>query len=101
MTIEICLKHHLFSHWQKVNAMFLRHKPSKNIVEILEVQELWNPSAEKVMGRFHAGEELQDPELFTKSHLSFPSEEPLPMCWLDSHYREHLQEYSNALSNRA
>jgi hypothetical protein len=78
--------------------MFLQHKLSKHIVEILEVQDLWNPSAEKVMGQSHAGEELQDPELFTKSHLRFLSGEPLPMCWLDSHYREHMQEHDKLLS---
>jgi hypothetical protein len=80
--------------------MFLQHKLSKHIVEILEVRDLWNPSVEKVMGQSHAGEELQDPELFTKSHLSFLSGEPLPMCWLDSRYREHMQEHSELLSHR-
>jgi hypothetical protein len=72
--------------------MFLQHKLANSLVEILEVQDLWNSSIDKVMGRFHAGEELQDPELFSKSHLIFPSGEPLPLCWLDSHYREHMQE---------
>lgn len=70
--------------------MYLLHKPSNNLVEILNPQELWNPFLEKVDGRFHAGEELQDPELFTKSHLVFPSGESLPLCWLDSEYRIHL-----------
>jgi hypothetical protein len=81
--------------------MFLQHKPSKHIVEILEVQDLWDSSVDKVMGRFHAGEELQDPELFTKSHLSFLSGELLPICWLDSHYREHRQEHDKILSRQA
>ena len=72
--------------------MFLKHQPSDYLVEILEVQKLWNPFAEKVLGQFHAGEELQDPELFTKAHLTFPSGEPLPRCWTDSHYREHMHQ---------
>jgi hypothetical protein len=72
--------------------MFLRHSMANSLVEVLEVQDLWNSSKDKVMGRFHAGEELQDPEPFSKSHLIFPSGEPLPLCWLDSHYREHMQK---------
>jgi hypothetical protein len=41
-----------------------------------------------VVGRFHAGEEMQDPEKFTKKEMLFPSGEELPRCWLDAHYRE-------------
>lgn len=70
--------------------MFLHHQPSGELVEILDPRELWNPFVEKVMGRFQAGEELQDPEPFTKSHLIFPSGEPLPVCWFDPDYRKHL-----------
>jgi hypothetical protein len=72
--------------------MFLQHTPTNCLVEILEVHELWDSTLDKVVGRFHAGEELQDPERFSKSHLIFPSGEPLPRCWLDSHYREHLND---------
>lgn len=70
--------------------MFLQHKPSGYLVEILQPQELWNPYKIKVQGRFHAGEEMQDPEPFTKSHLVFPSGESLPICWSDPAYRQHL-----------
>ncbi len=70
--------------------MFLLHQPSNSLVEILELNNLWNPLSERVIGRFHAGEELQDPEPFTKSHLTFPSGESLPLCWMDADYREHL-----------
>ena len=68
--------------------MFLLHQPSKSLVEILEIKDLWNPLSEKVLGRFHAGEELQDPEPFTKSHLVFPSGESLPLCWVNADCRE-------------
>ncbi|MCM1984508.1 acetyltransferase [Lyngbya confervoides] len=71
--------------------MFLKHQPSGNLVEILAVQDLMDPFKRTVLGRFHAGEELQDDETFTKSHLIFPSQEPLPQCWLDAEYRDHLQ----------
>lgn len=72
--------------------MFLLHKPSHSLVEVLKPSELWDPFLEKVNGRFHAGEELQDPEPFTKSHLVFPSGESLPLCWTDPEYRVHLAE---------
>ena len=42
-----------------------------------------------VMGRFHAGEELQEAERFAKTDLTFPSGEPLPRCWLDPAYQLH------------
>ena len=42
-----------------------------------------------MMGRFHAGEELQEGERFAKTNLSFHSGEPLPRCWLDPAYQLH------------
>lgn len=77
--------------------MFLQHQPSHNLVEILDLQALWDPCIDKVMGRFHAGEELQEPEPFTKTHLNFPSGESLPKCWLDVSYREHLPSEQQTL----
>jgi hypothetical protein len=70
--------------------MFLQHQPSGKLVEILDLGELIDPCLQKVAGRFHAGEELQDPEPFTKSHLIFPSGESLPICWLVADYRQRL-----------
>ncbi|MGF1604329.1 MAG: acetyltransferase [Thermosynechococcaceae cyanobacterium] len=68
--------------------MFLKHEPSGQLVEVLTPRELWDPFHESVTGRFHAGEEMQDSEPFRKIHLIFPSEEPLPQCWVNPHYRE-------------
>ncbi|KPJ92519.1 MAG: acetyltransferase [Gammaproteobacteria bacterium SG8_15] len=56
--------------------MYLKHKQSENLVE-----------QARVAGRYHAGEELQDPENFSKSDLVFPSGEPLPVCWQDPDYK--------------
>lgn len=70
--------------------MYLLHKPSNSLVEILNPSELWDPFLDKVTGQFHAGQELQDPESFTKAHLTFPSGEVLPHCWTDPNYR-HIQ----------
>jgi hypothetical protein len=41
-----------------------------------------------LIGRYQHGEEMQDPEKFNKSDLSFLSGESLPRCWVDAHYRE-------------
>jgi hypothetical protein len=70
--------------------MFLLHRPTQVLVEILELSDLFDPFKTEILGRSHAGEELQDPDLFTKIEMDFPSGESLPICWLDGHYREHL-----------
>jgi len=68
--------------------MYLRHTPSGDLVEILDMTALIDPFKAEVEGRFHAGEELQDPAPFRKAELEFPSGEPLPRCWIDPHYRD-------------
>ncbi len=68
--------------------MFLVYKRSGELVEVLSLRDLYNPCKSEIMGRFHAGEEMQDPETFVKTEMIFPSGEPLPRCWLDAHYRE-------------
>ncbi len=70
--------------------MFLLHRPTQVLVEILNLGDLFDPFDTEVLGMSHAGEELQDPALFPKVEMGFPSGEALPICWLDSHYREHL-----------
>ena len=67
--------------------MYLKHTGSGDLVEVLDIRALINPKQSKVAGRFHAGEELQDPANFSKSELIFPSGEALPRCWLDANYR--------------
>ena len=67
--------------------MYLKHKISGSLVEILDVAALCDPCREAVKGRFHAGEELQDSTEFSKQELTFPSGEMLPRCWVDRHYK--------------
>lgn len=67
--------------------MYLKHSPSGNLVEILDARALADPCTAHVAGRFHAGEELQEPAYFAKSELLFPSGEALPQCWMDANYR--------------
>lgn len=69
--------------------MFLNHKSDGKMVEVLSLSDLFNPNHHEVVGRFHAGEELQDPEKFSKTDLEFLSGEALPKCWLDVHYRDN------------
>ena len=68
--------------------MFLRQKSTQKLIEVLSLTDLFNPNHATVVGRYHAGEEMQDPEKFPKAEIEFPSGEGLPRCWLDAHYRE-------------
>jgi hypothetical protein len=82
------LKNHILKNHEV--SMFLLHQPTEALVEILNLSDLFNPFDHEVLGRSHAGEELQDPVVFLKSEMTFPSGESLPACWQDSHYREHI-----------
>lgn len=67
--------------------MFLKHQQDGSLVEVINLIELFDPFKTSVEGRLHAGEEMQDPSAFTKAHLSFPSGEALPRCWVDPNYQ--------------
>lgn len=69
--------------------MFLMNGTSGDRVEVLDTGSLFSAHSETVYGRYHAGEEMQEPEDFAKSDLKFLSGEQLPLCWTDVHYREH------------
>lgn len=66
--------------------MFLLYSPDGSLVHIESLALLLDPFVTTVEGRFHAGEEIQDPQVFVKSELCFPSGERLPRCWLDPGY---------------
>lgn len=68
--------------------MYMKHKPSGDLVEVLGVSALIDPCKDALSGRFHVGEELQEPATFAKGDLMFPSGEALPRCWIDPHYKE-------------
>lgn len=67
--------------------MFLKHKPTGNLVEVLTLEQVYEPSWDQIEGRFHAGQEMQDAQQFEKSKLIFPSGESLPECWLNAEYK--------------
>lgn len=67
--------------------MYMKHKSTGNLVEIMDATALADPCRSVVSGRFHVGEELQDAVEFAKQDLVFPSGEALPRCWQDASYR--------------
>ena len=69
--------------------MFLQTKHDGSLLEVVNLKPLFDPFAKQLEGRLHAGEELQELELFAKAELLFPSGEPLPRCWLDPAYPHH------------
>ncbi|BAC88125.1 hypothetical protein [Gloeobacter violaceus] len=77
--------------------MFLKTQMDGDLVEVLSIDDLFNPLKTVVTGRLQAGEEVQEIEVFSKAELVFPSGELLPRCWSDKDYRQttgrstHLQ----------
>ena len=69
--------------------MFLQEKLHHEMIEILSLNDLFDPFNKTLVGRYQHGEEVQDPEKFNKSNLQFLSGEDLPECWLDAHYRDN------------
>jgi len=69
--------------------MFLNERTSGHMVEVLSLNDLFNLYKDEVVGRYHYGEEVQDPEKFKKSDLIFLSGEELPRCWTNPHYRNN------------
>ena len=68
--------------------MFLKVISNDHLVEVLNVADLFNPFSTEVEGRYHYGEEAQEPEKINKNVLIFLSGENLPKCWTDPHYRD-------------
>jgi hypothetical protein len=68
--------------------MFLMHKPTESLVEVLNPIDLFDPCLKEIVARSHSGQEMQDPEAYLKAELVFPSGEPLPVCWINPHYRD-------------
>ena len=68
--------------------MYLRNKENGDMVEVLDIPSMVDPCRDELTGRYHAGEELQEPAQFKKSILAFPSGEDLPRCWVDPDYNK-------------
>lgn len=70
--------------------MYLKHIPTGDLVEVLDLTDVINPTSPNIRARSYAGDVVHQPEYFLKSELQFPSGEPLPLCWSDGHYNEHV-----------
>ena len=68
--------------------MFLKNITNGHLVEVQDVTELFDPFNTEIVGRYHYGEEVQEPEKLEKNKLVFLSGEILPRCWTDPHYRD-------------
>lgn len=69
--------------------MFLKESSTSHLVEVLSLNDLFDPHKSKIVGRYNVGEEMPDAANFDKAGLVFPSNESLPRCWVDVHYRDH------------
>lgn len=67
--------------------MLLQLKDSGELLKILDVQKLIDPSIDTIHARDQEGQEEQSPEAYKKEDLVFPSGESLPCCWMDVNYR--------------
>lgn len=68
--------------------MFLKNVQNDDLVEALDLQEVFDPFVTSIKARTQAGEDTMDVGNYEKTDLVFPSGEPLPRCWRDSHYRD-------------
>ena len=69
--------------------MYLKHVPTGDLVEVLDLTDVINPAIPTIRPRSFTGDVAQRAEYFVKTELTFPSNEPLPLCWCDSRYNEH------------
>ena len=67
--------------------MLLKNPKTDELIKISEFEELIDPFQDSVSGKSQAGQNEQPPESFSKKDLVFPSGENLPLCWLDSDYK--------------
>lgn len=67
--------------------MFLKDMNNGDLVDVLDVNALMDPSVGDISVRYQSGEEVGDPMDASKEHLVFPSGEVLPECWRNMHYR--------------
>lgn len=69
--------------------MFLKDKTTGSLVEVSNLEELFNPNKNSITGQSQSGQEEQNSASFNKDNLKFPSGEDLPRCWLDTDYQKN------------
>lgn len=70
--------------------MFLKHRPGNCLIDVIDDADVLDPFVKTVRARSQAGEDTVDIGFYPKTELVFPSGEPLPLCWRDKNYREHI-----------
>ena len=78
--------------------MFLKHVPTNDLVEVIDLTDVINPHSPTILARSHSGDVIQRPENFLKTELAFPSGESLPVCWSEDHAHEQTAEMCQAYS---
>jgi hypothetical protein len=70
--------------------MYLLHKPSGELVEVISLSDMINPNTSTIRARAYTEDIIQRAENFLKTEMVFPSGEALPLCWIDSHYQQKV-----------
>jgi hypothetical protein len=76
--------------------MFLKHMPTDDLVEVVDLTDVINPQSPAILARSHSGEVIQRPKKYPKNELAFPSGEALPDCWINEQYQEQHAKYYQA-----
>ena len=71
--------------------MLLKERETGALVEILDIETLFNPLESNISGKIQDGQEEQEAEQFSKQDLIFLSDEKLPRCWLDPDYKAKVE----------
>jgi len=70
--------------------MYLKHAPSEELVEVIDLQDVVNPFSSSVLVRSYRNDKQQRAERLPKHELVFPSGESLPKCWTQSTHQERV-----------
>ena len=63
-------------------TVYLKHVPSSELVEVIDLQDVINPASTTVLARSYRNDMQQRAERYPKIELVFPSGEALPACWI-------------------
>lgn len=75
--------------------MFLKDRKTGHLIEVVNINALFNLYEHDIIGRDQTGEEAQEAEHYEKADLVFLSGEELPQCWVNPNYRSvRIPNYS-------
>jgi hypothetical protein len=70
--------------------MYLKHIPSGDLVEVIDLQDVISPYSPTVLARGFKEQWVQRAEKYLKSELAFPSGEALPSCWTQESFHRRI-----------